>query len=177
MSSEGTPSLTGKQEQFCQEYLIDLNATRSAVRAGYPARSASVTGCRLLINAKVHARITELRKEIGERCRVNQDRIIEEYSKLAFTNLEDVMDWADGDLKLRNGDDISASAHGAISEVIRTETPTGIITLRVKLMDKKGALDSLAKYFGMITDKLEHSGTVKTENTFCIEFIDNRQSN
>lgn len=53
--------LNAKQEMFCKEYLIDLNATQAAIRAGYSERSAAVTASRLLTNAKILARVKELK--------------------------------------------------------------------------------------------------------------------
>ncbi|MBM6824801.1 terminase small subunit [Veillonella magna] len=55
--------LTPKQEKFCVEYLVDLNATQAAIRAGYSEKTAEATASRLLRNVKVKARIQELRKE------------------------------------------------------------------------------------------------------------------
>lgn len=55
--------LSAKQEMFCREYLVDLNATQAAIRAGYSERSARANGPRLLTNADVAARVKELQEE------------------------------------------------------------------------------------------------------------------
>lgn len=52
--------LTAKQEMFCKEYMIDLNATQAAIRAGYSADTASVIGCENLIKPNIQERIQEL---------------------------------------------------------------------------------------------------------------------
>lgn len=57
------PKLTTKQETFVREYLIDLNATQAAIRAGYSERSARVNGPRMLSNADVSARVKEIQEE------------------------------------------------------------------------------------------------------------------
>lgn len=54
--------MTGKQEKFCVEYLIDLNATQAAIRAGYSEKTAHSQGPRLLENVEVQNRIKELRE-------------------------------------------------------------------------------------------------------------------
>lgn len=55
--------LTAKQEKFCNEYLIDLNATQAAIRAGYSEKTAKEQGCQNLTKLNISARIAELRKE------------------------------------------------------------------------------------------------------------------
>ena len=55
--------MTPKQQKFCDEYLIDCNATQAAIRAGYSPKAAGTCGARLLANAGVRARIdAELEK-------------------------------------------------------------------------------------------------------------------
>jgi len=68
--------LTPKQAQFCQEYLIDLNATQAAIRAGYSKNGAEVTGCKLLTNAKVARLIQELKDARSERTEITADYVL-----------------------------------------------------------------------------------------------------
>lgn len=58
--------LSAKQEQFCREYLVDLNATRAAIRAGYSPKTANEQGARLLANVSVSARVVELKAKRAE---------------------------------------------------------------------------------------------------------------
>ncbi|MDP0495695.1 MAG: terminase small subunit [Verrucomicrobiota bacterium JB024] len=69
-------ALSGKHERFAQEYVVDLNATQAAIRAGYSDKSAHVTGARLLKNAKVAARITELQAELSESTKVTAEYVL-----------------------------------------------------------------------------------------------------
>lgn len=55
--------MTGKQEKFCVEYLVDLNGTQAAIRAGYSAKTAEATASRLLRNVNIKNYINELRKK------------------------------------------------------------------------------------------------------------------
>lgn len=160
--------LNPQQERFAQEYAVDLNATRAAIRAGYSADCAHVQGSRLLSDDKVSERVDELKNKIAKRLDVTTERIVREYEKIAFTNLEDVVEWITGDPELRKSGEIETPAHGAISEITRTETLTGNVTIKVKLHDKRGALDSLARYKGMFKDSLELSG--KVDGNFWIDF-------
>lgn len=59
--------LTAKQELFCQEYIIDLNATQAAIRAGYSERTARVTASKLLAKANISARVKELKDKRAEK--------------------------------------------------------------------------------------------------------------
>ena len=69
--------LTPKQARFIEEYLIDLNATQAAIRAGYAKGSADVEGCRLLGNAKVAVAVAEAQAERSERTLITQDIVLE----------------------------------------------------------------------------------------------------
>lgn len=56
--------MNAKQKRFCDEYLIDLNATQAAIRAGYSPKTANEQGARLLANVSVKAYIDEQMKQI-----------------------------------------------------------------------------------------------------------------
>lgn len=69
--------LTPKQEAFVREYLVDLNATQAAIRAGYSAKTANVAGARLLANAKVAEAVAEAKTKRAERVQVTADWVLE----------------------------------------------------------------------------------------------------
>lgn len=75
--------LTPKQERFCQEYILDLNATQAAIRAGYAKGSAEVTGCRLLTNAKVSAFIQQLQKKTAEKLEITHEWITKRFKDIS----------------------------------------------------------------------------------------------
>jgi phage terminase small subunit len=87
--------LKDKQEQFCQEYLIDLNATQAAIRAGYSKRAATVQGSRLLTNANVASRIAELQAERSQRTGIEADYVLQGLRQVAERCLQrqPVMEW------------------------------------------------------------------------------------
>lgn len=68
--------LTAKQEQFCQEFMIDLNATQATIRAKYPEKSARTVGCENLAKPNIQARITELREEVAKNTGVTIKSVI-----------------------------------------------------------------------------------------------------
>ena len=74
--------LTPKQDLFCREYLVDLNATQAAIRAGYSEKRADVTGARLLVNVRVHARIEQLKEERARKTAITAEWIISELQRV-----------------------------------------------------------------------------------------------
>lgn len=70
--------LTPKQERFCEEYLIDMNATQAAIRAGYSSKGATVRGSELLANRKVMRYVNELRAKTQERVMVTVESLTAE---------------------------------------------------------------------------------------------------
>ena len=78
--------MTAKQERFVEEYLIDLNATQAAIRAGYSPKTANEQGARLLAKVSVQTAISKAQAERSRRTGINQDRVIRELAKVAFLN-------------------------------------------------------------------------------------------
>jgi phage terminase small subunit len=90
--------LTSKQQRFVDEYLIDLNATQAAIRAGYSQKTANEQGARLLANASVQAAIVERIKARTERTKINADWVLRTLTEEATADLADLYDEA-GNLK------------------------------------------------------------------------------
>ena len=77
-----TTGLTPRQQRFCQEYAIDLNATAAARRAGYSEKTVHVQGPRLLANVRVASRIAELQDEVAERNKLSVDGVVTNLAEL-----------------------------------------------------------------------------------------------
>lgn len=71
-----------RRERFCQEYVVDLNATQAATRAGYSRKTAKQQGSVLLTNPEVQARVAELQNEIGKRLRITQEGVVADLQAL-----------------------------------------------------------------------------------------------
>lgn len=82
------PKLTEKQKRFCEEYLIDLNATQAAIRAGYSVKSASRISIELLNKTHVQKYISYLQSEQSERTQITADTVLKELEKIALTDTE-----------------------------------------------------------------------------------------
>ena len=78
--------LAPKENRFCEEYLVDLNATQAAIRAGYSKRSAYSTGYENLTKQKIQSYINNLMIWRSLRTQVTADRVLEELAKIAFAN-------------------------------------------------------------------------------------------
>lgn len=142
--------LTAKQQRFCDEYLIDLNATQAAIRAGYSAKTADQQGSRMLTNVKVQQEIAEKMAERSKRTGINQDRVLQEIAKLALVNIDDVVDLETGRVKKT-----ATKEDLACIQSIKIK-PTEFGTEReIKFYDKKGSLELVGKHLGMFKDKAE----------------------
>jgi phage terminase small subunit len=149
--------LTAKQACFVQEYLIDLNATQAAIRAGYSKKTAGQMGNENLKKPKIANAIAASQKKRAERTEITQDRVLAEYAKLAFLDPRKFFT-AEGNLvPIQDLDDDTAAALAGM-DVVENRGEGGAIvdyTKKIKISDKKGALDSIARHLGMFNDKLD----------------------
>ena len=138
-----TERLRPKQQRFVDEYLVDLNATQAAIRAGYSLKTAGSIGFDLLKKPEIQVALAEQGAVVAERNEITQDMIIREYARIAFASSSSVMSWDADGVKLKNSEELTEDEVAAVAEVSQTKTKDGG-TIRLKLHDKKGALDSLA---------------------------------
>lgn len=156
--------MTKKQKRFAEEYLIDLNATQAAIRAGYSPETAKSIGCENLTKPNIRTHIDRAMAERSKRTGVNADRVVQELAKIAFVNAADVIDANDATLK----DDAAPEDTAAIQSVKFKTFPTKDgegVEREIKMADKIKALELLGKHLGMFKDKLELSGALDTEKT------------
>lgn len=156
--------MTPKQSLFVQEYLIDLNATRAAIRAGYSVKTAKSIGQRLLTYVDVKKAIDDAISERGQRTEITQDRILRELARISFADPRSIAEWGDGTMTLKPSSSLSDDDAAAVSEVSLTITD-GKASLKAKMYDKQKALELLGRHLGMFTDKvqLDHSGSVSLQ--------------
>lgn len=75
--------ITAKHKRFCQEYIIDLNAGRAAIRAGYSKKTADQTASRLLRNVKIQAYLAELQKTVSEKLNLTAEWVISRFKEIS----------------------------------------------------------------------------------------------
>ncbi len=159
-------ALTPKQSRFVDEYLVDLNATQAAVRAGYSAKTANEQGARLLAKASVQAAVQSRMKQREQRTQVDADYVIK---RLQEIDQMDVFDILNDDMSLKpisqwprtwrlsiSGIDLSELVMGGESEQDRTVR----LLKKIKWPDKVKNLELLGRHFGIFNDKLDVSGQV-----------------
>jgi phage terminase small subunit len=150
-------ALTPKQQAFVQEYLIDLNATQAAIRAGYSARTANEQASRLLANVKVAAAVAKAVEKRAERTQVDQDYVLNTIVDTVerCRQIKPVLD--------RKG------------EQVWVETPEGEIA-PAYTFDASAVLkgsELLGKHLKLFTDKVETTGKDggPIENKWVVEII------
>ena len=146
--------LTELRERFCREYLIDLNATKAAERAGYSDKGAAQMASFLLSIIKISARIQELQAARAERTGTTADRVIQEIKQVAFSEIGEYLSFDKDGVKLKNSDEIPIEARRAIKSVSEAKNKEGG-RLSFRLHSKMKALELLMRHHGMFHDKLE----------------------
>lgn len=149
--------MTNKQERFCEEYLVDLNATQAAIRAGYSPKTANEQGTQLLAKVSIRARIDAALAEQSRRTGVTADRVVRELAKVAFANSQDVIDYDDATVRSDAARDDTAAVASVRVKTIPTKDGVGV-EREVKMHDKLKALELLGRRLGLFTDNVNVSG-------------------
>lgn len=141
--------LTAKQELFVQEYLIDLNATQAAIRAGYSEKTAGQQGFELLKKPEIQSGINAAQQARAERTQINADYVLRTIHETVerCKQAAPVLDKQGKPVLVENGDGELVAAY--------TFEPQAVL---------KGA-ELLGKHLKMFTDKVEHSGSVTVTAT------------
>jgi phage terminase small subunit len=147
--------LSEKAARFCEEYLVDLNATKAAERAGYSAATAHAAGHRALCDARVQARISELKAARSERTGITADRVLAEQAAIAFFRINRVIGFEGGVLSVKAFSELGDAELAAISSIkpivkeVKTasgESDFETVGYEVKFHDKQPALAMLYKH-------------------------------
>jgi len=160
--------LTIKQEKYVQGLFIGLSQ-REAYKQSYECKnmvdeSIDVEACKLAANPKVVQRLYQLKDELKLRNMVTIERVLSEYAKIGFYDPRKLLD-DEGKPKdiSQLDDDIAGAVVGLdlqeVYEGFGDERVFTGYTKKYKLADKKGALDSMGKFLGMFTDKVESVNT------------------
>ncbi len=175
-ATDNSRKLTPKQKRFCQEYIIDFNATKAAIRAGYSEKTAYSIGHSLLKKVEIQEEIEKQIELRTERTFVNADRVVQEAAKIAFSSIADLIDWQkmkpiyeedengkdkvvgyEGGISFKEAENMPESLKAAISEI--SEGPFG--TLKIKMHAKMPAIELLAKHTGVLPSVQKHEITGK----------------
>ena len=140
--------LTDKQEMFCKEYLIDLNATQAAIRAGYSKKTANEQAGRLLVNVSVQAKISQLKEKRSNRIEMNADGVLKELKNWVEGDYTDLMMLTAKQIK-----ELAPEIRRLITGFKRTTrripgTDEEEIKIEIKFIDKIKAMEMISKHIG-----------------------------
>jgi phage terminase small subunit len=171
--------LDPKRARFVQEYLIDLNATQAAIRAGYSKKTAYSQGQRLLKNVEVQKTIQRAQAARAERVEESKDDWLRELKLIGHSNISDLVDIDSdtGAIRAKGFKEMPKGASRAIESIteVRTihESADGkqcVVNSRLtfKLHSKLDALDKIGKHLGFF----EQDNLQKTPTLYRIEYGD-----
>ena len=159
MNTRTMRKLTERQKRFVEHYLVDLNATQSAIKAGYSKRSAMELGYQLLQKPSVVEAIQDAMQERSRRTQVTQDRVLEELAAIAFANIYDALNTGSGQPTYKDMDELPADLQKAIVEIACTPSEDGSTRItRLKLACKMKALTLIAQHLGMFDGLHRNAG-------------------
>lgn len=177
--------LNDQQELFCREYLMPsgardkaFNGTAAAKAAGYSAHTAAAQASRLLRQAKIQDYLALLQQPSIEKFEVTQDRIMQEISMIAFSNIMDFVEIKGAcayiDLSKCSREQAAALAAFEVIEmppIITLEdgeaVSRDVLKVKIKLWDKWPALEMLARRHDLVKPlavDVHHSGKVATDS-------------
>jgi phage terminase small subunit len=143
-TDEPGDGLTTRERLFIAEYLIDLNGTQAAIRAGYSVNGASQRASALLAIGKIRAAVDAALDERFEDLELTRKQVIRELRRVGLSDMRRVAKWDGTSLTLKNSGDITDDAAASVSEV--SETKDGF---KIKLHPKLPALVKLAEHVGV----------------------------
>jgi len=153
--------LTGKQKLFVAEYLVDLNATQAAIRAGYSPASAYNAGYRNLVNPEVQAAIAEAQSPRLARLDMDANDVLHELARIARSNVLDYMQIGAEGEPIVDFSRLDRDKASALSEVTVEDFTVGrgadkrdVRRIKFRLHDKLAALDKLAKHYGLLRERM-----------------------
>lgn len=149
--------LSDRQRRFADEFLKDLDASAAAKRAGYAPRSAPFLTTKLRrypgVAARIEAGIAAKQRTI----RIEADRVLEEYARIAFADIGRVADWSNKRLRLKPQHHIARADSAAIAFL----GPARGATLQLRLHDKVHALDMVARHLGLLDPRMPGRALVR----------------
>ncbi len=164
-------ALTARQQRFVAEYLVDLNATQAAIRAGYSARNADKIGSQLLGKTGISAEIARAKEARNARTGIDADWVLRRLAQDATADLAEIyadngglkpvkewpMAWRTG---LVVGVETVQERYGADAE----GNPVFATVRKVKLLDRSRLLEMIGKHIevGAFRERVEHSGEIRT---------------
>lgn len=154
--------LEPKQARFVTEYLVDLNATQAAIRAGYSKKSARSQACDLLTKPNISEAVKLGVEKRAAKVEITADYVLSQMLTFASADHADLYN-KDGTLK--NIHDMPKHARMAIqsleTDTVKIAEGSTVVTQKVKLVDKKDANKILMQYLGLLKDNIHITGGLR----------------
>ena len=158
--------LTARQTRFVAEYLVDLNGTQAAIRAGYSPRTAEAQASRLLRNVKVSAAVAKGQAARFRKVEITAERVLREAGGLAFSSLQDLVDDDGNLLPIKEWPQDAAAAVSSV-ELTKRNLVAGDgaqeNVVKIRLWDKPANVQILMKHLGLLTDQVDHKHSGRFE--------------
>lgn len=154
------PPLSEKHQRFVEEYLVDLNATQAAIRAGYSEKTAYAQGSALLKHIEVKKAVAKAKKERANRMSITQDRVLLELARIAYFDIRKTVDANGAPIPIQDLDADTAAAIAGI-EVLEQWEGSGEdremvgLLKKYKVFDKNSAITNAMRHLGMHKDSLK----------------------
>ena len=156
--------LTNKQARFVEEYLVDLNATQAAIRAGYAEGSARQIAAENMAKPVISAMIAEAQAQMAERTEITADRVLQEMALIGFADMGDYIKLNPDGTTEFDWSDLPSGATRVVSEITQEtvrlipgdgegDLPQQVVKTKFKLHDKQAALVNMGRHLGMWNDK------------------------
>ncbi|MEA2036159.1 MAG: terminase small subunit [Nanoarchaeota archaeon] len=148
--------LTPKQAMFCKEYLIDLNATQAAIRAGYSKKTADKIGHENLVKPDIKSKIDDELSKRSKRIEITAEKVLQEIAKMSFANMDDyITHTEDGeafvDLSKLTRDQAAALTEVSVDSYF--DSKRVVKKTKIKLADKKANLQLLGQHLNLFEEK------------------------
>jgi phage terminase small subunit len=147
-------TMSPRQEAFVGEYLLDMNGTAAAVRAGYSPVSAARLATRMLATPEIAAAVAAKFEERRGSVEVTAGEVVEELGRIVFADPADVIAWGPDGVVVKDSATLTPEQRRMVVEVAETRITSkdGDVssTIKVKLRPRDPALALLAKHLGLI---------------------------
>ena len=153
--------MTKKEERFCREYVIDLNGTQAAIRAGYSEKTARQIGSENLSKPDIKERINELQSDLQKSTGLTAIRVLNEHKLIAFNSIAHLHDsW----IELKDYNSLTSDQKACIKSISSKVTKRNLGTkeepdivdvefVKIECWDKQKALDSISNLLGFNAPK------------------------
>ena len=160
---------TPRRERFPEEYIVDLNGTKAAIRCGFSKKTARQAAARLLSNVNIQKKIQELQEARSQRTQITADRVLEELAIIAFSDLRNYITIGKdtGAIQAKGFEDMPPNSSRALEAITENRTihedekgKDSIVNEKItfKLHSKTKALELAMQHLGLLITKVDAPG-------------------